>query len=690
MRKTKSCSSRCAVLAPWRECLALYLLAMGATAARAAECVESPNQVLEVCVHVEDEAAFYDVSRRGKQVLGRSLLGLRFVGEDEAKVAFAGKAQRRSHDSTWEQPWGEERRIRDRHEEMRVPLRGDTPNTSAFDVVVRVFDEGFGFRYDYHAIPTDRAVAIAEEQTQFRFAGEYQAWWFEAYQKERDEYLYRRTPLAQVGTAETPLTLESDDLYVSIHEAALVDYASMTLKRVAPDTLQADLMPWSDGVKVRRTGAFQTPWRTVLIGRSPGELADSRMELNLNEPNKLGDVSYARPAKYVGIWWEMHLNRSTWSSGPKHGATTQNAKRYIDFAAKYGFDGVLVEGWNTGWDGDWIANGASFSFTKPYPDFDLPAVAAYARSKGVSLIGHNETAGAIANYEAQMEAGFEQYAKLGVHAVKTGYVKPNGTIQRVDEKGVAHNEWFAGQYMVRHHQRVAEAAAKHGIAIDVHEPVKDTGLRRTYPNIMTREGARGQEFNAWGDPTNPPEHVTILPFTRLLAGPMDFTPGIFDITAGKPEVTKRVQSTLANQLALYVVIYSPLHMAADLPENYEKHLDAFQFIRDVPTDWERSRTLDARIGDYVVVARQQRGASDWYLGAVTDEQARTITVPLDFLDAGARYEAQIYRDAPNADYRTNPVAYEILEQPVRSSERLTLSLMPGGGAAIRFRRVDVD
>jgi alpha-glucosidase len=425
-----------------------------------------------------------------------------------------------------------------------------------------------------------------------------------------------------------------------------------------------------------------------MISATPGGLVDSRMELNLNEPNKLGDTSYARPGKYVGIWWEMHLNRSTWGSGPKHGATTANTERYIDFAARHGFAGVLVEGWNTGWDGDWIANGASFSFTCSYPDFDLAEVTAYARSKGVSLIGHNETAGAIANYESQMAAAFAQYAEHGVHTVKTGYVKPNGTIQRLTADGVAHFEWFAGQYLVRHHQLVAETAATYRIAIDAHEPVKDTGLRRTYPNMMSREGARGQEFNAWGNPTNPPEHVVILPFTRLLAGPMDFTPGIFDITAGKSDVSKRVQSTLANQLALYVVIYSPLHMAADLPENYERHLDAFQFIRDVPTDWERSRTIDARIGDYIVVARQQRNGKDWFLGALTDEHARSLSVRLSFLERKRRYRAEIYRDAPNADYRTNPAAYQIEQKIVESTDRLALALAPGGGTAVRFKALD--
>lgn len=669
-------------------------LAAGATQSSVAQanntaCVDSPGKILQVCVFAENGGAFYEASRHGKPILQKSALGLVFAGERRAHVQTTGEARRSAHDSSWEQPWGEERVIRDRHNELHVPFRGDTPNTQAFDVVVRAFDDGFGLRYDYRGIPKDRAIEIGNEFTQFRPVGDYHAWWFDAYQKERDEYLYRRTHLDGVTKAETPLTLESSGLYLSIHEAALVDYASMTLARTGPNTFKADLMGWSDGVKVRRTGPFETPWRMVLVTETPGQLADSRVELNLNEPNKLGDTSsYARPGKYVGIWWEMHLNRSTWQSGAKHGATTANAKRYIDFAAKYGFGGVLVEGWNTGWDGDWIANGDRFSFTKSYPDFDLPQVTAYAADKGISLIGHNETAGSIANYEAQMEAGFAQYARHGVHVVKTGYVKPNGTIQRVAPDGTVHSEWFAGQYLVRHHQRVAQTAARYRIAIDAHEPVKDTGLRRTYPNSMSREGARGQEFNAWGDPTNPPEHVVILPFTRLLAGPMDFTPGIFDITQGKAEVAKRVQSTLANQLALYVVIYSPLHMAADLPENYERHLDAFQFIRDVPTDWERSRTLDARIGDYIVVARQQRNGQDWYLGALTDEQARSLPVALDFLTPGRRYQAQIYRDAPDADYRTNPVAYEITQQTVTSTGRLDLVLAPGGGAAIRFKALD--
>jgi alpha-glucosidase len=662
--------------------------ALGAAQAAPKHCVDSPGKVLEVCISTSGGSAFYEVRRERRPVLERAVLGIVFKGEKVPLVNRITGSERHSHDETWEQPWGEQRVIRDRHNELRVKLHGDTPNSDAFDVVIRAFDDGFAFRYDYHGIAPGKSIQIRDELTQFRPAGEYRAWWYEAYHKERDEYLYHSSTLNEVTRAETPFTLESPQLYLAIHEAELVDYSSMTLARTGPNTLKADLMPWSDGVKVRRTGPFVTPWRMVLVGRTPGELADSRIELNLNEPNKLGDVSWLKPAKFVGVWWEMHINRSTWGSGERHGATTQNVERYIDFAAQYGFDGVLAEGWNTGWDGDWIAHGDEFSYTRTYPDFDLAALANYARDKGVQLIGHHETAGAVTNYEAQMEDAFALYRKYGVRIVKTGYVRPNGTINRPAADGSINHEWFAGQYMVRHHQHVVETAARYKIALDVHEPVKDTGLRRTYPNMMTREGARGQEYNAWGDPTNPPEHVVILPFTRLLGGPMDFTPGIFDVAHGKTDVTKRVQSTLANQLALYVVIYSPLHMAADLPENYLRHLDAFQFIRDVPTDWERSTTLSAQIGDYIVVARQQRNGPDWYLGALTGEQARKLDVSLDFLAPGARYLAQIYQDAPDADYRTNPLAYVITERTVTAADRLALALAPGGGAAIRFKALD--
>jgi alpha-glucosidase len=654
----------------------------------AATCVESPRAVLTVCVAADARGPFYEVRRGDRQVMAPARLGLVLDGFGNQPASLVSNAQRASIDRSWEQPWGEQRLIQDRHNELRVTLSGTDPaHTEPYDLAIRVFDDGFGFRYEFNQVAASRDVAVLDELTEFKLASNFDAWWYPARQADRDEYLYHRGPLYEVNLAETPLTLQSPGLYLSIHEAALVDYASMNLRRTAERTLKADLMPWSDGVLVRRHGPFVTPWRTVLIGDTPMQLADSRIELNLNEPSRLSDTSWIHIGKYVGVWWEMHLNRSTWASGEKHGANNANVKHYIDFAAKNGFGGVLVEGWNRGWDGDWIANGKHFSFTESYPDFDLPQLSAYARERGVRIIGHNETAGALENYESQLEAAMKLYAANGISVVKTGYVKPSGSIERTLADGTFGHEWFAGQYRVVHELKVADVAARNQVAIVAHEPVKDTGLRRTWPNMLSREGARGQEFNAWGRPTNAPDHLTILPFTRLLAGPMDFTPGIFDITLGGKPPNERVQSTLATQLALYVLIYSPVQMAADLPENYEKRPDAFQFIRDVPTDWETSRTLQGEIGDYVVVARQQRGAADWYLGATTDEMARTLEIPLDFLERGRRYEAQIYRDAADADFRTNPTALVIEKRNVTAKDRLTATLAPGGGLAVRFRAI---
>jgi alpha-glucosidase len=657
-----------------------------ATPPRAGTCVDSPQAVLTVCVAADARGPYYDVYRGDRSVIAQARLGLVLEGLGNTPATRVGNARRSAADGRWEQPWGEQRFIQDRHAELRVTLDGAGPaTTEPYDLVVRMFDDGFGFRYEFKNIAASRDVAILDELTEFRLAGDWDAWWYPARHADRDEYLYKRARLYEVNLAETPLTLQSPGLYLSIHEAALVDYASMNLRRTAERTLKADLMPWSDGVLVRKHGPFTTPWRMVLIGDTPMALADSRIELNLNEPNKLGDTSWVSIGKYVGVWWEMHLNQSTWGSGAKHGATNANVRRYIDFAAKNGFGGVLVEGWNQGWDGDWIANGKHFSFTESYADFDLPQLSAYARERGVRLIGHHETAGALENYERQLDAAMRLYAANGVAVVKTGYVKPSGSIERTLEDGAMGHEWFAGQYRVRHELKVAEVAARNHISINAHEPVKDTGLRRTWPNMLSREGARGQEFNAWGRPTNPPEHLTILPFTRLLAGPMDFTPGIFDLTFGKTEINERVQSTLATQLALYVLVYSPVHMAADLPGNYDQRLDAFQFIRDVPTDWETSRTLQGEIGDYVVIARQQRGGGDWYLGATTDENARRISVPLDFLARGKRFEAQIYRDAPDADYLENPTALVIEKRVVTAKDTLDTWLAAGGGLAVRFR-----
>jgi alpha-glucosidase len=421
----------------------------------------------------------------------------------------------------------------------------------------------------------------------------------------------------------------------------------------------------------------------VQVAPNAAQLLNSTLILNLNEPNVLGDVSWVEPGKYVGIWWAMHIDQATWSTGPKHGATTEATRRYIDFAAQHGFAGVLVEGWNVGWDGDWFFNGKQFRFTEPTPDFDLRAVADYARSKGVRLVGHHETSADVGNYEPQMAAAFDLYESLGVRQVKTGYVADAGDIRRVDEHGVEQREWHDGQFTVDHHLRVLREAARRRISINTHEPVKDTGLRRTYPNWLSREGARGQEYNAWGKPVNPPEHVAILPYTRLLSGPMDYTPGIVDLDGYSPKY--RVPHTLAKELSLYVVLYSPVQMAADLPENYLQQPDALRFIRDVAVDWDESIALAGEVGDFVAIARKQRGAPDWFVGALTDEQPRSLTLPLTFLEPGRRYLADIYRDGPEADWQTRPYDLVVEQRTVTAADTLELRLASSGGAAIRLR-----
>lgn len=649
-------------------------------------CVQSPGKKLELCTFVKSGRAWYQLKQDGKLLLKPSELGLAFAGEPRSRIGKLGAVERNSVDTRWEQPWGEQRLIRDHHNELRVGFTAAKAARS-FDVVFRLFDDGLGLRYDYRHVAPGAAVAISDEYTSFHFADRYQAWWFEAHDKVNLEALYRHGDLAEVSSAETPFTLQGERNYLAIHQAALVDFAAMYLVRRGPSLYKAALYPWSDGVAVRKSGPFTTPWRTVLVGDSPGALADSRLELNLNDPSKIADTSWIKPMKYVGVWWEIHLGKGTWSTGPQHAANTDNVKHYMDFAARNGFGGVLVEGWNQGWDGDW-GKGTEFRFAEPTVDFDIGAITAYGATKGVQLVGHHETGGATGNYGAQLNDAMAFYRKYGVHSVKTGYVADGGRYPRSGADGTVQHEWYGGQYMVNFHQRVNDVAAAEKVAVIAHEPVMDTGLRRTWPNMLSREGARGQEWNAWGKPTNPPEHVTILPFTRMLAGPMDYTPGIFDVTFGKQRVEERVQSTLANQLALYVVLYSPVQMAADLPENYEKYADAFQFIKDVPVDWEVTRTLPSVIGDYVVVARQQRGGRDWYLGAVSDEQARAVTVALDFLDSATRYEAVIYRDADTADYRTNPTAYAIDRRIVDAQDRLDLRLAAGGGTAVRFRALD--
>jgi alpha-glucosidase len=650
-------------------------------AAQEWQTVRSPDGRITVDVAVDPAhggEAVYRAAYDGRSILDRSRLGFRFKDAAPLDTGFRLlDSKPLTKDFAWQQPWGERRQMREAYRGVAMTLV--SADGRRLGVEFRVFDDGFGFRYTLPGKAGDRLV-VSDETTEFHFAQNYRAWSIPTYREKYSEYEYSRSALSAIQTAQTPLTLEGDGVAMAVHEAALIDFPSMNLRM--PDentrTLKADLSPWSNGDRARVHGGQQTPWRVVMVAPDAAHLADSTIVLNLNAPNRLGDVSYAKPQKYIGIFWAMHTGLLTWEPGPKLGATTARAKTYIDWAAAHGIPGVLVEGWNVGWDvPEWWKNGHSrFVFDAAQPAFDMATVSSYAKSKNIDLIGHHETGGQVRDYLRQLEPALDYYDRYGVHAIKLGYV---GT--RLDM-----TEWPDSQYAVEDLQTVVEAAARHRTAIFPHEPVKDTGLRRTWPNLMSREGARGQEYNGGSPDTgNAPDHTTILPFTRLLSGPFDYTPGVFHFDYRATRPNNRVPSTLANQLALYVVLYSPVQMAVDLPEHYDEHLDAFRFIQDVPTDWEQSRTVQGRIGEYAVVARQDRKGPDWYLGAITNADARKLTVPLDFLATGKRYEAQIYADGPGADWRTAPERIAISHRTVTSTDVLNLSLAPGGGQAIRFK-----
>jgi alpha-glucosidase len=580
-----------------------------------------------------------------------------------------------SVNETWEQPWGEFRYIEDMHNELIVHLKENGGKNSLLDIHFRVFNDGLGFRYSFPEQKLLDSVVIMDELTQFTFSEDHQVWWIPVHSENSYyESLYRKNRISETDTINTPATFEtSNGLFLAIHEANLTDFASMTLRKTDTCQYTSALVPWSNGVKVYAKTPFVSPWRIIIIGEKPGDLVTSTLMLNLNDPCKLNDISWIQPSKYIGIWWGMHLEKYTWGQGPKHGATTELTQKYIDFASKNGLDGVLVEGWNEGWDGNWSKNGTNFSFTKSYHDFNLEKISSYAVIKNVRLIGHHETGGATINYENQMEDAFALYQKFGVNAVKTGYVN-----KYLDDK-----EWHDGQYGVRHYRKVIETAAKYNIMIDIHEPVKGTGLQRTYPNLMTQEGARGQEYDAWSaDGGNPPSHTVTLPFTRMLAGPFDFTPGTFDFNY-KVVAGTRVNTTLAKQLALYVIIFSPLQMASDLPENYEGN-NAFDFIKEVPCTWSDTKVLKGAIGEFVIIARKDRYSEDWYIGSITNEEPRNFSIDLSFLNESLNYSAEIYADGVNADYRSLPDSMNIYTQVVNSGTKLNLKLAAGGGAAIRL------
>ncbi len=654
--------------------VSLMAQAQGAGDSRAVErrACSPDGRICVTFTLAEDGSPGYAVSRDGAEVIRPSLLGFRFREAPPMVSGFelAGSAEG-SFDETWHPVWGKTSTARNHYNELTVSLREVGEPHRLMDLSFRIFDDGVAFRYVLPEQPALGDVEITEEVTEFRFAGDHTTWSIRA-DYDSYEHLFREMPLSELSTANTPVTMRTDSgLHLAIHEADLTDYAGMTLSWVENDplALRCELVPWPDGVKVRGTTPISSPWRTIQLGETAGDLVESTMILNLNEPCALDDTSWIRPMKYVGIWWAMHIGKWTWHQGPEHGATTEHAKRYIDFASSHGIPGLLIEGWNTGWD-KWGGYGA-FDFVTPYPDFDLDEVVRYARERGVSIIGHHETGGDVPGYEKMLDEALDLYARVGVPAVKTGYA--GGIYPR----GQHHH----GQWMVRHYRRVVEAAAARRIMLDVHEPIKPTGIERTYPNMMTREGVRGVEYNAWSD-GNPPEHTTILPFTRMLAGPLDYTPGIFDLTFDEYKPDNRVHTTLAKQLALYVVLESPLQMAADLPQNYEGH-PAFEFIEDVPTTWDETRVLDAAIGDFAIFARRL-GAS-WYLGAVTDEDARVFRVPLDFLEPGTIYLARVFADGEDADWEANPSSYEIRSALVDQDAWLTMPLAAGGGYAAEVR-----
>jgi glucan 1,4-alpha-glucosidase len=658
--------------------------------------ISSPDEKIKVNFFLsEGGTAAYTVDYSKKRVIDTSYFGFDF----QKALPFKENLEiinsyTSSFDETWKTVWGEQRFIRNNYNELKVELREKAENGRRCFVVFRVFDDGVGFRFEFPHQQNFDNIIILDENTQFKLTGDHTCWWspgdWDIYEHlfnttrftEIDALSKRRNEaLAQTYIPENavnlPVTMKTNEgIYISILEANLTNYADMTLK-VDKENLcfQSELVGNDSGIKVKTNTPFVTPWRLILISDKATDLVKSRTILNLNEPNVLEDVSWIKPTKYMGIWWEMHLGKSTWDmKSGRHGATTKNAKRYIDFASKNGIGALLIEGWNTGWE-NWFGTHdreGIFDFVTPYPDYDLKEVVRYAKEKGVNIIMHHETSAAIMTYEKQMDTAFALCKSLDVHAVKTGYV---GQI-------LPDGEYHFGQWMVNHYRKVMEKAAEYQIMLDVHEGIKQTGLRRTYPNMMSAEGLRGQEFNAWSpDGGNPPEHLTIIPFTRMLAGPIDYTPGIFDIKFDKYKDKNQVNTTLAHQLAIYVVIYSPLQMAADLPENYEGN-PAFHFIKDVGVDWDTSIVLNGEIGDYVTIARKERNKDKWFLGSITDENQRTLDVSLNFLDKEKKYTATIYSDADDSHWDKNPTAYKIENKSVNNSDTLTLKLAPGGGTAI--------
>jgi len=674
--------------------------------------VSSPDNKLQLNFKLNDSGKpAYEVFFDNKKIIKKSSLGFDF---QDGKSFFHNleilTSSVKTFNESWKMLWGEQEDVVNHYNELKLELQEKSALKRKLTIVFKVYNDGVGFRYEFPEQDNLKEVLIANENTEFNLIEDYKTFWIPG-DWDIYEHLYSTTKLSEIdaksyipktnlaqsyipeNSVNTPVTMVGEDgIHISFHEAALVDYAGMTLK---VDTVNLNLKSSLVGskntsYKVKKTLPFHTPWRTIQITDNAPELIASNLIVNLNEPNKLGDVSWFTPMKYTGVWWEMHLGKSSWDYGMemedgvwkdtgkahgKHGATTENVKQFIDFSSKNNIGGVLVEGWNTGWE-RWIGfeeREGVFDFLTPYPDYNLDEITAYAKEKGVQIIMHHETSAATATYEKQQDAAYALMQKHGMHAVKSGYVG------KILPKG----EYHHGQYMVNQYNNAAIKAAKYQVAVNAHEPIKATGLRRTYPNIISREGLRGQEFNAWSqDGGNPPEHLSIVAFTRMLAGPIDFTPGIFNIKFDQYKKDNQVNTTLAHQLALYVVIYSPVQMAADLVEHYEANPAPFQFIKDVGVDWEKTDVLNGEVGDFVTIARKERNTGNWFLGAITDENSRTININFDFLDTDTNYEAILYKDGENAHWNTNPLDLKIEKIEITNQSKLTLKLAEGGGLAI--------
>jgi alpha-glucosidase len=636
--------------------------------------VVSPNGRVVANFFLDKGKMGYFVKKDEKLVVRKSVLGLALLNSRALDHDFAlVRVQKRSADETWETVVGQERLVKNAYNELSFDLTEVNAYKRSLTIRLRVFNDGVAFRYEIPQQTDAKRMIISDELTEFALNANDVAWWIPAYQPDRYEYSYSHNSLRELESeVHTPLTVRTTTgHFASVHEAALYNYGSMTLKWTGT-ALKSDITPLSDGSRAHVDLPFATPWRTITIAHDEKDLTMSRMIWNLNDPPKK-NFDWVKPIKFLGIWWAMHIGEWTWAPGERHGATTEHAKEYIDACERLKLPALLIEGWNVGWEGDWLEGGEHNKFMEDAPGFNLDEVASYARKKGVELIGHHETVGYVTNYENQLEDSYKHMREYGIRYLKTGYVGSKMTIN-------GRREYHHSQIGVRHYQMATELAAKYGIMLNVHEPIKGTGTERTWPNILTREGARGAEYE--GGALNP-AHTCILPFTRMLSGGMDYTPGIFDVV----NFTKRVASTITRQLALFVTLYSGMQMAADRPRYYENEFsNLFKFIHDVPVNWERTVPLLGEIGQSYVVARQGRGTQDWYIGGVTNETGRRVELYFEFLDEGADYIAEIYKDSDDAHYRDHQLGYVIEEKVVRREDRMGIYMAPGGGFAIRLRR----